>query len=139
MAGKTEDAPQVNRLVHVFFIILGLILLVAGYFQLPVNPTHRAGDGEAEIAFRLVRMVVGALAIIAGIGLDSRRAWAWWMGVMILVLMVVRVATELAISLGRVGYYGDGDYLAKLFIVIAGVICLRALGILLWRRRAYTK
>jgi hypothetical protein len=84
-------------------------------------------------------MVVGALAIIAGIGLDSRRAWAWWMGVMILVLMVVRVATELAISLGRVGYYGEGDYLAKLFIVIAGVICLRALGILLWRRRAYTK
>jgi len=147
MAEETEDAPEVKRGVHWFLIIIGLIMLVAGGFQLPPNLREQfrmqgLGDWEARNAFSLVRavqvMVVGAFAITAGVGLDSRRAWAWGMGVMILALVVISVATELATSLGSMGYYGEGDYLVKPLIVIAGGICLAALGNLVRGKGAYT-
>jgi hypothetical protein len=148
-----EERPvEANAWVNVVLIIIGLVLLAGGLLFLPPSISEKLIPAQVrqmvEQHQQITRDVAGLLgltqavqyivyglfAIIAGIGLFRRRAWAWGMGIMMLSIIVVMVASGVVVSAKQ----GSFKLLTMALPMIGGLIALIGWPALFKARKAYT-
>ena len=149
---ERKKEPEVQTWVHWLLIIIGVILLVGGALYLPgslrervlpqrvVQAVRDAGitaeiSGALGLTSGFHLMVYGVFAIIAGVGLFGRRAWAWGMAVMILSIILVINVYDIVTTTIRTGGY---DPVLQLLPSIAALAALVAWCTLMRRRKAYS-
>lgn len=149
---ERQKTPEVQTWVNWLLIIIGIILLVGGALYLPsglrqrllpegvaqaIRDTNLTAEmsGALGLANGFHLMVYGAFAIIAGVGLFGRRAWAWGMAVMILSIIFVITAWDIVTQVIRVGAY---DPILQLLPTVAALASLVAWCTLVRRRKAYS-
>ncbi len=106
---EKKEVKDSNELLNIFLIIIGALFIFQGiiyyveaYFPGTFNfmpPEVMAivyGTGEGTEAFQslmgdsaLIRLVMGAWAFIAGVGMFQEQEWAWGMAIVVMSMILV--------------------------------------------------
>jgi len=123
-----NEIPDSNELLNAFLIILGLfyvyqaiISFIGMFFPLPeylvgVLIVPGARDVLSVLAsLGTYQIIVGAGALISGIGLNAEQEWAWGMGLIVLVFIAI------ASIQGIINIVLNGSFLSIGFLI--HIIC----------------
>lgn len=130
-----NEIPDSNELLNLFLVILGglyvyqAIISFLGLF-IPLPPFLTGflawpgiGDTLAVLASLggTYQIIIGAGALISGIGLNAEQEWAWGMGLLVLIFIAVTSITNMIASLASwlsVGFF------IQIICIIASVLGL---------------
>ncbi|MHA1270349.1 MAG: hypothetical protein ACTSPY_11220 [Candidatus Helarchaeota archaeon] len=128
-----NEIPDSNELLNAFLIILGGIYVYQAIVQWfgAFLPSWLTGiityPGVSDVLTILstfngtYQLIIGAGALIAGIGLNAEQEWAWGMGLLVLVFIAITSLTGL-ISIVTLGTWLSLTFLIQIVSVAASVL-----------------
>ena len=90
---RNLDRPFGVSLIAVVVIVFGIVAALAGLLGMltgfVIGATGSVGGGGLAFIAGLAGVVLGAMYVIAGIGLWNLRPWAWWLAFLVGIVGVV--------------------------------------------------
>ena len=147
---EARRAPKPKTWANWLLIVIVVALLIGGSLYLPPSLRERLipvevsqAITEANVSADLARslglaggiqlIIYGVFSIVAGIGLFAKRAWAWGMAIMILSIIVVMTAADIATAATA----GKFDPFLMALPIVAAFAALCAWFALMGARKAY--
>ena len=132
MTARNMDAPSG---VNDSALLLGLI---AGYCAVMMPPLLLVGMfvGSEILLGSLAHALIGTLAFLARLSLLRKRCWAWWMALILhVVLLLVGAYTCIIMVIHRVEFAGVMFSTILVMLSGAGVATLMRQDVRIWIRR----